>query len=164
MGLRSVINNICLSNLVFEGVHFKERVTFEKSFAIISLDYWMNLKEKQISEQDRNANFFFEISKFTKERYRLFIEALKKGSHNHLADVLEIRQKEGRYTSVTTLYFLDYTCMVGKGFLKSKDIILSSMRTCIMSFNITVRSNHCQFSVSLSSIFRFHSILDYFRI
>jgi hypothetical protein len=85
---------------------------------IISLDYWMNLKEKQISEQDRNANFFFEISKFTKERYRLFIEALKKGSHNHLADVLEIRQKEGRYTSVTTLYFLDYTCMVGKGFLK----------------------------------------------
>lgn len=67
---------------------------------IISLDYWMNLKEKQISEQDRNANFFFEISKFTKERYRLFIEALKKGSHNDLADILEIKQKEGKHTSV----------------------------------------------------------------
>lgn len=66
---------------------------------IISLDYWMNLKEKQISEQDRNANFFFEISKFTKERYRLFIEALKKGSHNDLADILEIKQKEDYYKS-----------------------------------------------------------------
>lgn len=59
---------------------------------VISLDFWMHLKEKQISEQDRNANFFFEVSKFTKDRYQLFVKALRNGGHNDLAEMLDISQ------------------------------------------------------------------------
>lgn len=78
---------------MMKTVMLKEIVHVLIEDKVISLDFWMNLKEKQISEQDRNANFFFEVSKFTKERYRMFVEALRKGGHSHLADMLEIKQQ-----------------------------------------------------------------------
>ncbi|CAC5409842.1 unnamed protein product [Mytilus coruscus] len=87
---------------LMKTVMLKEIVHVLIEDKVIALDFWMNLKEKQISEQDRNANFFFEVSKFTKERYRMFVDALRKGGHSHLADMLEIKPQDLRVNKTPT--------------------------------------------------------------
>ena len=57
---------------------------------VVSLDYWMGLKSKPVTESERTEDFLSLVMKFNREKYSLFLEALLETGHLDLVKDLAI--------------------------------------------------------------------------
>ena len=57
---------------------------------VVSLDYWMGLKSKPVTESERTEDFLSLVMKFNREKYSLFLEALLETGHLDLVKDLAV--------------------------------------------------------------------------
>lgn len=57
---------------------------------VITLDYWMGLKSKPVTESERTEDFLSLVMKFNREKYSLFLEALLETGHLDLVKELAL--------------------------------------------------------------------------
>ncbi|KAH3836447.1 hypothetical protein DPMN_109817 [Dreissena polymorpha] len=60
---------------------------------VVTLDYWMGLKAKPVTESERMEDFLHQVSKFTQQKYNYFLEALLTINRHELVQNLIINQK-----------------------------------------------------------------------
>ena len=57
---------------------------------VVTLDYWMGLKSKPVTESERTEDFLSLVMKFNREKYSLFLEALLETGHLDLVKELAL--------------------------------------------------------------------------
>lgn len=57
---------------------------------VVTLDYWMGLKSKPVTESERTEDFLSLVMKFNRQKYSLFLEALLETGHLDLVQQLAL--------------------------------------------------------------------------
>ncbi|KAH3820784.1 hypothetical protein DPMN_122533 [Dreissena polymorpha] len=71
----------------------KDFVDYLIQKGVVTLDYWMGLKAKPVTESERMEDFLHQVSKFTQQKYNYFLEALLTINRHELVQNLIINQK-----------------------------------------------------------------------
>ncbi|WAR26761.1 hypothetical protein MAR_012465 [Mya arenaria] len=86
-----VVNRVITSRWVQlkNSLVLKDFIDYLIQKRVVSLDYWMGLKSKPISESERTEDFLAMVMKFDQQKYNLFLEALLSiQRHDLVADLL----------------------------------------------------------------------------